>query len=176
MQQRREPAVIVQREIALAIADEPVIARRHLHRGPLVLVGVEIRTLRLAHQHAEHPRKLRQPLHVFNPRNLPRILLAVLVALPNLQVLIRLPHKQNLAMLLIHRIREQQQHTLLLLNAAQEKQVGIGLHRQRTIGIGWQHVVGIQNGQGTGCDQIGKPLAVLDEQFVFDWLVSHDNS
>ena len=49
MQQRCQPPVSVQREIRLALLDEPHIARLHLHVRALVLVAVQVRALRLAH-------------------------------------------------------------------------------------------------------------------------------
>ena len=143
MEQQREPAEIVQWEIVPAIADESVVARLHLHCRALVLVGVEIRALRLEHQRPEYPRKFREPLHIFNAGDFPRVRLAVFVAFPYLQVFVRLAQKQNLAMLFLGGHRIQQQHAFLLLNAAQVKQVGIRLHRQRAVGVGGQHIVGV---------------------------------
>ena len=114
-------------------------------------------------------------MHILDARDLARIRLAVFVALPNLQMLIRLAHKQDLALLLIRRIRKEHQNTFLLLNAAQEKQIGIRLHRQRAIGIGRQHIIGIHHRQRLRRHLRRQAFTVFGKKFRFDRLMSHGN-
>ena len=99
----------------------------------------------------------------------------MLVALPDLQMLIRLAHKQNLPLLLLRRIREQHQHTLLLLDARKKKQIRIRFHWQRAIRIRRQHIIRIQNRQRLRRHERGNTLAVLRKQLRFNQLVSHIN-
>ena len=68
-------------------------------------------------------------MDVFDTGYFSRVRLRVLVALPGLQVFIGLAQEKDFTVLVIRRVGKQEQNTLLLLNAAQVKQIGIGLHR-----------------------------------------------
>ena len=68
-------------------------------------------------------------MDVFDTGYFSCVRLRVLVALPDLQVFIGLAQEKDFAMLVLCSVGKQQQNGLLLLDAAQVKQVRIGLHR-----------------------------------------------
>ena len=146
--QAGEALIVVQRELPLHAHDEPRVAGRHVGVGPLVLVAVEIDVLRVAHQAAEDFGKLVQPFDRFDARNLLGFFLGVLMTFPNLQFFNRLAEEQDLALVpLIGGLREERQDRLLLLDAGEIEQIGIGRQRHRAVGIGRQHVDGVYHGE-----------------------------
>ena len=104
-----QPVIIVQRIAPLALADEPRVAGLHFDHRPLVLVGVQVDVLALAHQPVEHRGELGQPLDLLDAGELPGLVLGQLVPLPGREQLVRLAQEQDLAQLLVVRVRVEQQ-------------------------------------------------------------------
>ena len=139
----------------------------------LVFVGVKIDVLALAHQAMEQGSELGQPLDARDAGDLLRLLLGKLVALPGREQLVGLAHKEDFPQLVVVRVRVKQEDSLLLFNAGEVEEVGVLAQGQRAIGAGVQAVVGIDQGQRVGEEQLGEVCPVIAEQLWIDWVITH---
>ena len=164
MHERREALVAVQRKIFPAVADETRVAAPDRHVGALVLVGVEINVFHLADDLAENHRELREPFHIFDPRNRRRLRFRQLVALPDFEMLVRLAHKKNFAVVRVERVRREQQNGFLLMHAGEIKQIGVLQMAHRAVGVRGHDVVGVEQGQRARQEFFDEASAVQREQ------------
>ena len=104
MHQRREPLVTVQGESFLTVADETCVARLDRHVGALMLISVEVKVFQFAHERVKDHRKFRKPFHILNAGDFRRLFLGQLMALPDGQMLVRLTHEKNFAMIRVESI------------------------------------------------------------------------
>lgn len=174
MHQPGQALVAVQGILGLRIADEAFFARLDFHGGPGVLVAVEKDVLGFAHQLPEDAGEFGQPFDRFNAGNGAGFGLGVLVPLPGAGFFVRLAQEQHLAQVLAERPGRDEQDGLLLLDAREIEQVGIGHQHQRAVGVGRQDVVGIDDGERIRGQQLLEPRPIFHEQGGVDRCVSHE--
>ncbi len=173
MHQPGQPLVIVERIPPPAIGHETRLARLDLDDRALVLVRVQVNVLALAHEPVKALGKLGQPVHLVDPGQLARLVLAQLVPFPRLEQRIRLPHKQHLALLGVIRFRAEQQEALFLFDAGEIEEVRVRAQRDGAVGVGRQHVVGVDNGNRARQQQPLEALAVRHKQLGIGRRVTH---
>ena len=86
-----------------------------------MLVAVEINIFQLAGERTENHRQIGEPFDIFYSRKRRRLLLGELVALPDGEVFVWLAEEKNLALVRIKRVRREQQHRFLLMDAGEIK-------------------------------------------------------
>ena len=154
----------MQRIPRLQPGDEAGVARLHLGDRALVLVGVEVHVLCLAHQLVQDDGEIGDPMDLLDPGDPARLVLGELVAFPDGDELAGLTQEQDLAVLLVGRIREEHEDGLLLVHAGEPEQVGVGDQPERAVGVRGQDVVGIHDRERARQHQAGEAGAVLDEE------------
>ncbi len=132
---------------------------------PLVLVGVEINMIALAHQAVKQGLKIGEPFDPRDTRHFPGFFLSELVTFPRFGVQGGLAKEENLPLIFLVRARIKQKNSFLLLDAGEIEQVGILAQQHGAVGIGGQDVVGVDNGQRIGQQEFFEAFAVRDEQF-----------
>jgi hypothetical protein len=118
-----EPAIVVEWVFRADLLDEAGVTRLDLDDGAVVLVGVQIDVLQLAHETMENRGKFREPLHFLDAGDGLRFVLRMLVAFPRFQVGVRFTDEQHLAQFLVVGIGGEQEHRLLLFDAGEVEEV-----------------------------------------------------
>src|SRR5205807_5614562 len=95
------------------------------------------------------------------------------MAFPGFGVGIGLADKKNLALVLFMRIRINEKNGFLLLDSSQVEQVRIRPQQQRSVGVGWQDVIGVDYCQGIRQQQLLELSAVGLEDLGVDRGVFH---
>jgi hypothetical protein len=151
----------MQRELRARLLVLALLARLHLVALAQVLIAVEVQVLALRHQPLDRRFVARRPQYRGDPAQLRRFLLAELGAFPDRDEVARLPHEEDLAVLRVHRIGEEQQDRLLLVDAAEVEDVAGLLERHVPIGAGGHDVVAVEDGEAPFFQVLAETGAVL---------------
>ena len=160
----RQPLVIMQRILPHHVRHETRLARFDFDVRALVLVRVQINVLALAHQAVEERGEFTQPMHARHAARRARLLLRQLVAFPRFEQRMQIADEEDLALLLVVRVRVEEEDALLLLEAGEVKQIRMRHEPQRAVGVGGKNVVGVHHGEGVGLQHRLQTRAVLGEQ------------
>ena len=171
---RRAALHAVQRVLCTQFGVLAVLAGLHLVMLAQVLVAVQVQVFALRHQALDGGLKTACPEHRANAAQIARFLLAELGALPDRDQLAGLAHKEDLAVLRVHRIREEQQDRLLLVDAREVEDIAGLLEGHRTIGTGGHDVVAVEDGQTAFLQMLTETGAVLAVGGGGEGLVAHE--
>lgn len=154
-------------------AGQPQIAVFHLVGCPLVLVGVEVDPLALAHQGPKGGWQVGEPADPLNPGHFPGLFLGELRPLPGLQVLARLAEKEHLPVRRIGCIRAEHEHALFLLDTREPEQVAGRMHLEGAVPTARNHVGGVQDGERFRGQELREPPPVGGEEIRIEGRVTH---
>ena len=138
-----------------------------------MLVAVQTDVRALAHQPMKQPGEFREPADALDPASLSRFIPGKFMAFPKLQLRSRLTQKKNFPMFFLVGIRIEQQNRLLLLDATEIKQIGVGRHAAAPVSIGGEDIVGIDHSKGIGRYQFREAISIRREQLRRDLFVAH---
>lgn len=173
MQQAREPAISVERVFRADLLHETGVAGLHLNDGAVVLVGVQIDVLQLAHQLVENRGELGEPLDLLDAGEGLRFVLRMLVAFPGFQVGVGFTDEEHLAQFRVEGVGGEHEDRLLLLDTGEVKQVRVGDRNPRTVGVRRRDVVGVDDGERAGGQPRLQAGAIFDKQSGGDGFVTH---
>ncbi len=169
----REAVVGVERVLALEPADEAGIAGFDDDFGALVFVGIEVDVFGFAGEAVEGPGEIGEPLDVLDAGDGAGLVLGEFVAFPDGDEVGGLAEEEDLALAFVFGVGEEEEHGFLLGDAGEVEQVGIGDETAGAVGVGGRNVVGVDDGQRAGEEQLAEACPVLDEQRGINGGVTH---
>ena len=123
--------------LLLAGLDKARISRFYHYAGSQVLVGIQVNALRQVDHRIEYQIKFREPKDGPDARSSKGLLFGVFMSFPYRDVVVGLSEKQHFPPSWIGAVWSQKQDGLLLIDAAEVKQVVILPKLHGTIRIGW---------------------------------------
>ena len=172
-QERLETFVAVERISRQERAGLSQVAGFDLGARPLVFVGVEVDPLALAHERVQHARQVGQPADLCHARNLPRLVLGELVALPGGEQFIRLADEEHLPLGGVDRVGRKHEHALLLLDPREPEEVAGRMEPERAVARGGQQIGGVHDDEALRRQKRRQVLTVGEEQGWLDRGVTH---
>ena len=133
-----------------------------------MLVGVQINVIGLKCELPENTVELLIPVNGFDSGHCSGLFFRVLLPLPQGDLVIGFFEEQHLPVLFFFSIRADYQAAVLLIDAAQIKQIRLLDKRMIAVGTGGHKVIGIEDGDGIGLQRPGQPPAVFNEHSLID--------
>jgi hypothetical protein len=121
--QARQSLVLVQWIAPHDVRDETRFACFHFDDRAFVFIAVQANVLALAHQSMKQARELAEIMHSLDTADGAGFLLREFVAFPYFKVGFHIANEKQFAVLLVMRVRVEQQNRLLLFDAREIKQI-----------------------------------------------------